>query len=234
MSGSGAGRLPQTSPPLRAVAWDIDGTLVDSEPLFRRALVHISAAYGVDISTLPEDAFIGVNLPGIWQLIKALGPRPFGENAWLSDVIGYYLEHADGLCLMPKAFETVSALCAQGIAQAAVSNSPRIIVDANLKQSRLGGLMQFSISLEDVEHAKPDPAPYLMAAAKFQLRPEQVLAVEDSVSGVRSAAVAGMRVAGYGKCPAAQPEADFHIDDLSQIARFFTPEALLPAARSSR
>lgn len=51
--------------PLQAVAWDIDGTLIDSEPLHQEALMAVVAAHGVDLSDLAPDAFVGVSLPDV-------------------------------------------------------------------------------------------------------------------------------------------------------------------------
>ena len=74
--GASSGPSPSPGPfrEPRAVIWDIDGTLMDSEPLFRRALVAVTLRYGLDISALPEATFVGVDLPGVWHRIKKLEP----------------------------------------------------------------------------------------------------------------------------------------------------------------
>ena len=53
-----------------AVAWDIDGTLVDSEPLHLKSLILVCEKYDVDISDLPNEYFIGVNLHGVWKALQ--------------------------------------------------------------------------------------------------------------------------------------------------------------------
>ena len=81
----------------RAVAWDIDGTLIDSEPLHQRALVAASAALGADLSDLESEAFRGVHAIDIW---KALKPRfPIGSlfTTWIAAIEAHYVEHASEL-----------------------------------------------------------------------------------------------------------------------------------------
>ena len=55
---------------IKAVAWDIDGTLVDSEPLHLKSLILVCKKYNVDISDLPNEYFIGVNLHGVWEALQ--------------------------------------------------------------------------------------------------------------------------------------------------------------------
>jgi len=206
-----------------AVAWDIDGTLIDSEPLFREAMAAVSADYGIDFSTLPPALFIGVDLPGIWELISRMGARPAETGAWVRDVTDYYLDHVPELTPMPRARETVAAIAAMGTPQVAVSNSSRVIVEANLNRLEIGRYLRFSISLDEAGRGKPDPAPYLLAAEKLNLRPAQMLAVEDSVSGVESARAAGMAVIGCGPERAKLTKAHVVCNDLAMVAQYCRP-----------
>lgn len=179
---------------IRAVAWDIDGTLVDSEPVHLLALKATCKQYGADISDLPDDRFVGVNMPDVW---RALQPR-FGGRIdgprFLKAVDGHYRANAAALRPMPGALAAVEHAARRGLRQVAVSNSARIIVDTNLALCGLDRYMEFSLSLDDVSAGKPDPEPYSRAAERLGLAPGEVVAVEDSGTGARSARAAGLAV----------------------------------------
>jgi len=205
----------------RAVAWDIDGTLIDSEPLHQRALVAASAALGADLSDLDPEAFRGVHARDIW---KALKPRfPIGSlfAAWIAAIEAYYVDHASELAPVPGALEAMRELTTRGVAQACVSNSGRRIVDANIKALGVGKMIAFSLSLDDVTSGKPDPEPFREAARRLGAEPHATVAVEDSGAGARSARAAGLFVVGYS--PSGEPfvGADRSIAKLLEVVALF-------------
>jgi HAD superfamily hydrolase (TIGR01509 family) len=181
----------------RAVAWDIDGTLIDSEPLHQRALIESGAAFGVDLSDLPEEAFRGVHARDIWTALKPRFPKSANRKTWIAAIDRFYVDRASTLSPIPGALEAVCALAAKGVAQACVSNSGRAIVDANIKALGVGKIIAFSLSLDDVSSGKPDPEPYREAARRLGAEPQATVAVEDSGAGARSARAAGLFVVGY-------------------------------------
>ena len=71
---------------LRAVAWDIDGTLADSEGLHHRALTAVSAALGADLSDLPDRAFTGVHMLDVWTALRPRFPTTLSREAWLAAI----------------------------------------------------------------------------------------------------------------------------------------------------
>ena len=154
----------------RAVAWDIDGTLIDSEPLHQRALVAASAALGDDLSDIEPEAFRGVHAVDIWKALKPRFSAGAGFDAWIAGIERYYVAHAGELEPIPGALEAMRELQARGVGQACVSNSGRTIVDANIKALGIGKIIAFSMSLEDVSAGKPDPEPYREAARRFARR----------------------------------------------------------------
>jgi HAD superfamily hydrolase (TIGR01509 family) len=205
----------------RAIAWDIDGTLIDSEPLHQRALVAASAALGVDLSDLEPEAFRGVHAIDIW---KALEPRfPAGSlfSTWIAAIESYYVAHAGELEPNPGALEAMRELAARGVAQACVSNSGRAIVDANIKALGVGKIIAFSLSLDDVSSGKPDPEPYLKAARRLRAEPHATVAVEDSGAGARSARAAGLFVVGYSPSGAPFVGSDHSIVKLMEVVTLF-------------
>ncbi len=205
----------------RAVAWDIDGTIIDSEPLHQRSLVAASAALGDDLSDIEPEAFRGVHAVDIW---KALKPR-FSPGAtfdtWIAGIERYYVAHAGELEPIPGALKAMRDLQARGVGQACVSNSGRTIVDANIKALGIGKIIAFSLSLDDVSSGKPDPEPFREAARRLGADPQATVAVEDSGAGARSARAAGLFVVGYS--PSGEPfvGADRSIAHLAEVPALF-------------
>jgi HAD superfamily hydrolase (TIGR01509 family) len=186
-----------------AVAWDIDGTLIDSEPLHERALAAASAALGADLSDLEPDAFRGVHAIDIWEALKPRFPAGSSFKTWIAAIESYYVAHAGELEPSPGALEAMRELATRGVAQACVSNSGRAIVNANIEALGIAKIIAFSLSLDDVSSGKPDPEPYREAARRFALQAAAVVGVEDSGAGARSARAAGLYVVGYS--PSGEP-----------------------------
>jgi HAD superfamily hydrolase (TIGR01509 family) len=183
-----------------AVAWDIDGTLVDSEPLHHEALIAACGRFDVDISDLPHGRFIGFNLFDVWAALESRFPSGTNRTDLISTLNAYYVSNAPlRLAIIPGALDIVRALHSAGIPQVAVSNSNRIVVDANLKALGLQGVIAWSVSLDDVARGKPDPLPYRMAAEYLRTPPSSIIAVEDSATGIASAKAAGLKVIGYSQ-----------------------------------
>jgi HAD superfamily hydrolase (TIGR01509 family) len=179
---------------LKAVAWDIDGTLVDSEPVHLAALIDVSRRYGVDLSQDPADRFVGQHLGDVWKALSPNYPKTLEQAAWQSEIQDTYLARRSEVAIISDMLEAMHSLHARGIPQACVSNSERRIVDANIAVLDIADLIAFSISREDVTRGKPDPEPYAEACRRFGLQPHEVLAVEDSSTGADSAMAAGLPV----------------------------------------
>lgn len=186
---------------IRAIAWDIDGTLVDSEPLHDEVLISTCADCGVDLRDLPADRFLGVHVNDVWLALEERLIGRIERDAWMRLLTGTYVNRSSELAGFPDVVPVMRALAARGIRQVCVSNSGREIVDANLAALGVGDMVDFSISLDDVNHGKPDPEPYISAARRLGLSPSQMAAVEDSPTGSRAAHAAGMRVFGIGSSP---------------------------------
>lgn len=208
---------------IKAIAWDIDGTLIDSEPLHEKVLISTCDAYGVDLSDLPRDHFLGVHLPDVWL---ALEPRLAGRTtreAWLKRLVEAYVTRSGELVAFADVIGVMRMLAQQGIRQVCVSNSGRAIVDANLAAIGADAFLEFSISLDDVVQGKPDPEPYLRAAARLGLAPAEIAAVEDSPTGARAAHLAGLRVFGIAAPGVSIPLAEATVPTRNDLMSFFIP-----------
>jgi HAD superfamily hydrolase (TIGR01509 family) len=202
---------------LRAVAWDIDGTLVDSEPLHHRALLAASLLWKCDLSDLPDQAFRGVHMYDVWDILRPRLPQDLDRDLWLQAIDKHYAENTQYLQPVVDAVATIQALAAKSIPQVCVSNSGRAVVDANLAALGVLDHIAFSISLDDVAEGKPSPEPYLLACTRLGLDPAAVAAIEDSRSGALSARRAGLVVIGYTATGGGFDDVDYQIADFSDF-----------------
>ena len=202
---------------IKAVAWDIDGTLVDSEPLHLKSLLMVCKNYNVDISDLPDEHFLGVSLHGVWKVLSQRFPASVNFSEWTGQINEFYSAHSSTLTVIPHASEVIHRLYISGIKQVAVSNSNRSIVDINLAAIGASNLMSFSLSLDDVERGKPDPFPYKLVTKKLGLKPHEILAVEDSNSGITSAVLAGLPTAAINVKEILDTVPEFAINSLSEV-----------------
>jgi HAD superfamily hydrolase (TIGR01509 family) len=209
--------LAEAEVTLRAIAWDIDGTLVDSEPLHHRVLVGSGLRWGVDLTDVPENLFRGVHMHDVWTALRPRFPADLRLEDWIAALEEDYAREAGGLLALPGAMEAVRAFADSGLAQVCVSNSSRRVVDANLVALGVAPYIDFSISLDDVEHGKPAPEPYRRACERLGLAPDSVLAVEDSATGLRSARAAGLRSAAYAPNGHVPGDADVVVADHAEL-----------------
>lgn len=201
---------------VRAIAWDVDGTLIDSEPIHLRALLAVCAQADVDISDLPDYRFHGVALPDVWRSLQPRFPASTSWVGWNAAIEAAYLAELGQTSVPRVAFEALSRLAGLGLVNVAVSNSNRSIVEANLEALGLARLLRFSITLDDVRNPKPHPEPYRMAAERLGVQPAQMVAVEDSPAGAKSAWAAGCPVIMIGR--ATPPRGILPVATLADLA----------------
>jgi len=124
---------------------------------------------------------------------------------------------------MDGAVEVVRQLSQLGVLQVCVSNSRRVTVDANIAALGFAENILFSVSLDDVDHGKPNPHPYRLAIRKIDMHHQEIIAVEDSETGARSARTAGLKVVGYRVGEAARDKIDWRIDCLAEVIDIVSP-----------
>jgi HAD superfamily hydrolase (TIGR01509 family) len=186
-----------TRPAMRAVLWDMDGTLVDSEKLWDISMQALYARLGGVMSPEVREATVGGSAGTVIAMIYAdLGldpdPKQMAESAdWLHDYTGELFER--GLPWCDGAHEMLDALTAAGVPMALVTNTRRELTERALNSI---GRQYFSASVcgDEVTHAKPAPDIYRRAAELLGFEPEECLAVEDSVTGADAAESAGCAV----------------------------------------
>ena len=179
---------------IEAVVFDLDGVLVDSEPVWEQVRRQVVAGYGGHWDADTQDRLMGMST-GEWSryLSSGLGvrlsPREVADVV-ISAMAAAYREH---LPLMPGAVDAVRRT-AERFTLGLASSSPRSLIDAVLDAASLRSFFQVAMSTEEVAHGKPAPDIYLAVTGALGKPPEVCAAVEDSSNGLRSAAAAGLTV----------------------------------------
>ena len=180
--------------PQRAVLWDLDGTLVDSEPLHRRTLYAVLAEAGCQHPPDLDALLVGLSIDKVHALLR----ERFGLTLALDDFArrraALFVAQARTVPARPGAVEIVAALSARGVPQAIVSNSDGVIVRANVLAAGLDRYGIPAFSRDDVINPKPHPEPYLSAARTLGVEAGQCVVVEDSLTGVLAGIAAGCPV----------------------------------------
>jgi HAD superfamily hydrolase (TIGR01509 family) len=183
------------SPALTAVLFDMDGTLVDSEPVWDEALEELARWLGGKLSAEARRATLGTNVEVSVRIVQADVGRPDADPVLsgkkLVEEAG--IRFAAGLVWRPGARELIDAVRAAGIPTALVTNTERPLVTLALGDL-VGQLFDVSVAGDEVERAKPAPDPYLAAARLLGVDPAATVAIEDSPTGTASAAAAGCAV----------------------------------------
>ena len=176
---------------LQAVLFDMDGLLIDSEPLWFEVETEVMERLGGVWTPADQQALLGSSLdPAVrYFLARARVPAdPAEVREWMvGGIVAKVLEH--GAKIMPGATELVAAVAASGLPYALVTSSRRRFVDAVLAQTGLR--FPVVVSGSDVRRGKPDPEPYLLAARRLDVPPASCLVLEDSATGVTAAEAAG-------------------------------------------
>ena len=207
---------------IAAVIFDLDGVLVDSEPVWAEVRRGLALEHGGRWPPEAQQAMMGMSSTE-WsaymhdQLGVELSPERISEEV-VSRVKQRYRER---LPLLPGTTETVSALARRwplGLA----SSANRPVIELFLELSGLADRFAAAVSSEEVPRGKPAPDVYLEAARRLAVEPAECVAVEDSSNGIRSAAAAGMTVIAvpnHDFPPAAEALAlaDLVVDSLTQM-----------------
>lgn len=183
-------------PEYKAVLWDMDGTLVHSDPVHSKCLQIIGDEMGIPVSEELAWSSLGISHRFAYDnLTKALGPLPLSFEQWVDRESELYIENVAQIEPRENVVDVIRAINKRGIKQAIFSNNPRLFIDATTK-----GFLRFFdnpddifltvISLDDVA-AKPAPDGYLLACERLRVQPSEALVMEDSPTGSAAGIAAG-------------------------------------------
>lgn len=176
-----------------AVLWDFDGTLVDTEPFWFEAEGDLVRAHGGAWGQEQAEAQVGSNLPGTARALQAAGVDLTEDQVLdhLTRSVAARLDHE--LPWRPGARELLLRLRERDVRCALVTASYEVVVRPVLS-ALPAGTFETVVTGEVVEHGKPHPEPYLLAARRLGVAASDCVAIEDSDNGASSAQAAGTRV----------------------------------------
>ncbi len=216
--------------PLRAVIFDLDGVLADSEPWWNKIDAKLLAEYGVDYHGEYHREVLGVS----YRLAVEFYYTRFGISVPTEELVKRRGEiatefFANRVGLFPNAKRVLEELrkirlpgsdmkLRLALATSSVSTSARPFLDRH----HLTRFFDVVVTGDEIERGKPEPDIYLSTAEKLGLRPNECLVVEDSLSGIAAAKAAKMRVAAIPDRRFVDPreyekKADFLLNDLADI-----------------
>jgi HAD superfamily hydrolase (TIGR01509 family) len=186
------------------VIFDCDGVLVDSEPIVHRVLNRVLNELGIDI-TLEESTkwFLGRAVRDELGNIEARLGKPLPRNFLSEWFVRRDAALIEELEAVPHIRQAVEAIKARGMPVCVASGADRVKVKLQLKHTDLIGLFtdddarEHIFSATEVEHSKPAPDVYLLAARTMGVDPARCAVVEDSPTGATAGVAAGMTVFGY-------------------------------------
>lgn len=180
-------RLPRQP---RAIVFDLDGTLIDSEALVAESYFAAAKKHRLDFT---HDQFLSLVGTSREQSSRRM-QEYFGENFALEAFYAAVTEHIGERAapLKPGVAELLAHLDAARLPYALATSSGPGWVDKHFAAHRLGGRFRHVVTRDDVSHGKPHPEPYLKASTALGYSPGEVLAIEDSPTGLRSAHAAGL------------------------------------------
>jgi len=185
----------------RAVLWDMDGTLIDSEEFHWISWRDTMANEGIPITREQFLSSFGQRNDSIiprW-LGAASTPERIERISTAKEELYRDLIRTHGMEPLPGVAVWVHRLHDEGWLQAIASAAPRPNIDVVLEALAAARYFQAIVSAEDVHKGKPDPEVYLMAASRVGTSPDRSIVVEDAVAGVEAARGAGIRSIGVSR-----------------------------------
>jgi len=207
---------------LEAVIFDMDGVIIDSEPLHFQ--VDLDVLHGLNVKLVQHDLepYVGMTNPEMWKLLKERHGLAESIEELIEIQLGQKLatlktsdyEPIDGIP------ELLAALGEAEIKLALASSSPVRFIDAVLDKFGIAPRFMHRISGEEMEHGKPAPDIFLKAAELLNVSPAGCVVIEDSRNGVAAAKAAGMSCIGYRNVNSGEQDlskADIVVDSIRAI-----------------
>lgn len=187
-----------------AILYDLDGTLVNTDPLHFQVWQAMLQTFGLAI----DEPFYQTQISGrlnpaiVQDLLPHLSPSE--QQQFIEQKEARFREQAPQLTPLAGLGEIMAWAKTQGLKQGVVTNAPTENVYHVLKALCLEDTFDQVVIADELGIGKPDPAPYIHALKAFSLTPEQAIAFEDSPSGIRSAVAAGIPTVGIASTHAPQ------------------------------
>lgn len=210
-----------------AVILDHDGTIVNSHDAMVRAYTRWAEEYGIDLNEMPK--YVGMPSRA---LTEALVPDATRWDEAADRIEDLEVSDTAGVAPMPGVVETFRALPDDAVAIA--TSCTQILLDARLNAAGLPH-PKVVVTRDQVEHGKPAPDSFLLAAKRLGTTPSRTLVVEDAFAGITAAKAGGFPTLGILSTRTADAlRADVHVTDLSRVAWEVTAKGIQATVRDAR
>jgi len=207
---------------IKAIVFDMDGVIVDSEPVHCEIAIEVLRSFGGEPEEHEIYEFIGVTNRAMWSVLK----ERHKLDATLEELLERHQEYKKRRFLkeMPRLIDGIAELVRnaseRGLKIALATSSPRFFAEQILVSTGLMPYFDALVTADDITRSKPDPEIYLKAAESLGLDPRSCVAVEDAELGIMAAKSAGMKVIAFlspnsGKQDVSK--ADFVVSSLRDI-----------------
>lgn len=184
---------------MKAVIFDMDGVIIDSEPFWQRAEFEVFSSLGVSLNTEHTDitkTMTTVEVTKFWYEKFPWESKSLEEvEEMVIARVMELIEEAGGEINGIKSF--IKKLKSNGFKIGLATNSPYKIIPVVLEKAGIAEYFDSIFSAEFVEFGKPDPTIYLMTSKELGIDPENCIVIEDSYSGMMAAKKAGMKVVAF-------------------------------------
>lgn len=184
---------------IQAFIFDMDGVIIDSEPLHFEVDIQVMKDFGASITQEQLEKYVGMTNPEMWKLIR----EEYQLRRTVSEIIDYQLSNKIKI-LTAREMEPIDGirelladLKASGIPVGIASSSPPVFIKAVLDKFGLLDAFNCIVSGEEVERGKPAPDVYLKAAELLGVEPASCMVLEDARHGIAAAKAAGMQCIGF-------------------------------------
>ena len=208
---------------IEAIIFDMDGTLVDTEPFNTEIERRQFRLNKIVISEENHQKYLGVASDAMWKEIAEqhnlrIPVEELIEQNHLESI--RYFTEIEKIPVMPGLVDLLEKLQDKKYPMAVASSSTPEIIDLILDKTNLKNYFQVIVSAEQAGKSKPEPDVFLLAAQKLGIQPANCLVVEDSENGIKAALAAGMTCVAYQSPdtdPQKQKEADAVIQNFAQL-----------------
>lgn len=184
---------------IKAFIFDMDGVIIDSEPLYYKADRMVINDFGIDIPDEEMNKYVGISCKTVWSDIK----EKYNVNAAIDEILARHALYKKGvfeneeLQAINGVNELLADLKEKKISIGLASSSPREFIEQILKSLNIIDYFEVIVSGEELKNGKPAPDIFLKAAELLNTEPDDCVVLEDSSNGVKAAKSAGMKCIAY-------------------------------------
>lgn len=179
---------------IEAVLWDLDGTLIDTEPLYFRVIAEVCGHFGHAFTKADNEQLFGRDGAATCSYLMTRFALPLTREALAQQISERFMATVGAEHGRTEAVALVRALAARAVPQACVSNSPTRMIRHHIGLLGIADAFACLVGRDLVARGKPHPDPYLHACAELGVAPQACIAVEDTPTGVAAARAAGVTV----------------------------------------